>query len=107
VASRQVPAGAVATQDPRAGDGARPGTTVTIHVSSGPPRPVLVPNVLGAYADEAAAKLRAAGFAPVIVVSPEPPPGSPTRAGRVWKQSPITGAVADAGSTVTVSVNPA
>lgn len=106
VASRQVPAGTISAQDPRAGDAARPGTTVTIMVSSGPPRTVIVPSVLGAYADQAAATLRAAGFVPTIVVEPEPPPGSPARAGRVWKQTPITGAIEDRGATVTISVNP-
>jgi beta-lactam-binding protein with PASTA domain len=82
------------------------GMTVTISVSNGPPRSATVPNVLGAYADEAAATLRAAGFEVEIFVRPEPPPGNPARAGRVWKQTPITGAVADAGTVVSVSVNP-
>jgi penicillin-binding protein 1A len=104
--SRTVPVGIVLGQDPRAGDGVKPGITVTIQVSSGPPKTAIVPSVLGAYADEAAFRLRAAGFEPVITVTSEPPPGDPTRAGRVWKQTPITGAIADQGAKVTISVNP-
>ncbi len=45
--SRTVPVGIVVAQDPRAGDGVRPGITVTIRVSNGPPRTVIVPSVLG------------------------------------------------------------
>ncbi|MGZ4737197.1 MAG: transglycosylase domain-containing protein [Acidimicrobiia bacterium] len=106
VPSRQHPPGTVVAQDPAAGGPANPGMTVTIDVVDGPPRSVLVPNALGAYADQAAVILRSAGFDVAIVVQPEPPPGSPERAGRVWKQTPISGAVADEGSTVTISVNP-
>jgi beta-lactam-binding protein with PASTA domain len=75
-------------------------------VADGPPRTNSVPSVLGAYADEAAATMRAAGFVVEIVVRAEPPPGNPARAGRVWKQSPISGAVVDEGARVTLTVNP-
>ena len=101
-----VPARDPALPGPAGRRPARVGMTVTINVSNGPPRSATVPNVLGAFADEAATTLRAAGFEVEILVRPEPPPGNPARAGRVWKQSPITGAVADAGAPVTVSVNP-
>lgn len=104
--SRQVAPGLVLGQDPPAGRAVRPGSLITIIVSNGPPKQVAVPSVLGAYADEAAAQLRAAGFQVTIQVRAEPPPGSPMRAGRVWMQSPITGAIADQGSTVVVSINP-
>jgi penicillin-binding protein 1A len=106
VPSRQYPPGTLLSQNPPAGRPARVGMTVTISVSNGPPRSAAVPNVLGSYADEAAASLRSTGFEVAILVRPEPPPGNPARAGRVWKQSPISGAVADAGAIVTVSVNP-
>jgi penicillin-binding protein 1A len=107
VPSRQFPPGAVVGQDPVAGSPAKPGTRVTILVSDGPPRSIAVPSVLGDYADQAAATLRAAGFEIAITVRAEPPPGDPARAGRVWLQSPITGEAADEGTTVAVSVNPA
>ena len=50
--------------------------------SSGPPRSVAVPSVLGDYADQAATALRAAVFEVMITVKAEPPPGNPARAGR-------------------------
>ncbi len=106
VPSRQYPPGTILSQDPPAGRPAVPGMTVTISVANGPPRSVSVPNVLGSYADQAATLLRAAGLEVEIVVRPEPPPGAPERAGKVWKQSPISGVVVDAGTTVTLSVNP-
>ncbi len=107
VASRQVAPGSVVSQDPPPGRPTKPGVRVTIYVSNGPPQSVAVPSVLGDYADQAATTLRAAGFQVMITVKAEPPPGNPARAGRVWMQSPITGAIADQGTTVTVSVNPA
>jgi beta-lactam-binding protein with PASTA domain len=93
-------------QEPAAGAAARPGATVMLVVADGPPRTNSVPSVLGAYADEASATLRAAGFTVDVLVRAEPPPGNPARAGRVWKQSPISGAVVDEGAGVTITVNP-
>ncbi|HEY3721916.1 MAG TPA: transglycosylase domain-containing protein [Acidimicrobiia bacterium] len=107
VPSREVAPGTVVSQIPAAGRPAKPGTRVTIQVSSGPPRSLAVPSVLGDYADQAATALRAAGFEVSVVVKAEPPPGSPARAGRVWMQSPISGTIADEGTTVALSVNPA
>jgi penicillin-binding protein 1A len=104
--SRDVPQGIVMGQEPRAGAAIRAGSLVTIVVANGPPRSVTVPNVLGAYADEAAATLRGAGFGVSLAVTAEPPPGNPARAGRVWMQSPIAGTTADQGTVVTLSVNP-
>ena len=104
--SREYPPGTVIGQDPPAGRTVKPGGTVTITVASGSPRAVAVPSGLGAYADEAAATMRAAGFDVNVVPQPEPPPGSATRAGRVWKQSPVAGSSADQGTTVTMWVNP-
>jgi len=106
VPSRKVAAGTVIAQDPPAGGESTAGMTVTISVVNGPPRAFVVPNALGQYADQAIQQLRAAGFEGTIVVQSEPPPGSPDRAGRVWKQTPIAGSVADEGSTVQLSVNP-
>jgi penicillin-binding protein 1A len=106
VPSRRYPPGIIAAQDPPGGRAARPGTTVTIEVANGPPRSVPVPTVLGQLPDEAAAALRAAGFEVALRVEAEPPPGSPERAGRVWKQSPIGGTTSDSGSTVTLWSNP-
>jgi penicillin-binding protein 1A len=107
VPSREVAPGTVVSQIPAAGRPAKPGSKVTIQVSSGPPHSLPVPSVLGDYADQAATALRAAGFEVSVVVKAEPPPGSPARAGRVWMQSPISGTIADEGTTVALSVNPA
>jgi penicillin-binding protein 1A len=104
--SREVPKDVVMGQQPSAGVLTRAGALVTIVVASGPPRQVAVPDVLGAYPDEAAATLRSAGFGVSIQVKPEPPPGNPARAGRVWMQSPIAGTTADQGTTVVLGVNP-
>jgi penicillin-binding protein 1A len=104
--SRDVPRGIVMGQEPSGGSPTRAGALVTIIVANGPPRQVAVPNVLGAYPDEAAATLRGAGFGVSIQVRAEPPPGNPARAGRVWMQSPIAGTTVDLGTTVTIGVNP-
>jgi beta-lactam-binding protein with PASTA domain len=93
-------------QDPPSGRPTRPGTVVTMTVADGPPRSLPVPNVLGEYADQAATALRGAGFQVSVLVRPEPPPGSPERAGKVWRQTPITAELADEGATVTITVNP-
>ncbi len=105
--NRDYPPGTVVAQSPAPGRTLRRGATVRLTVASGPPAKALVPSVLGQSADRAAAALRDAGFALAVVVQPEPPPGDPARRGRIWKQAPIGGGTADAGSTVTVWVNPA
>jgi penicillin-binding protein 1A len=104
--SRDFPPGVILDQEPRPGSDTRPGAAVTIVVADGPPRTLRVPSVLGSYADEAAAGLRGLGFTVEVLVRPEPPPGDPARAGRVWKQSPISNAMVDEGSTITITVNP-
>jgi penicillin-binding protein 1A len=104
--SRSYPPGLVFAQDPAAGRPTRPGTAVTMIVADGPPRALPVPNVLGEYADQAATALRGAGFEVSVLVRPEPPPGSPDRAGKVWRQTPISGELADERSAVTITVNP-
>jgi serine/threonine-protein kinase len=61
-----VPAGKVLRVDPAAGTPLDVGTNVTILLSKGvePPKPVMVPSVLGLPKDQAYAKLRGAGFEP-------------------------------------------
>jgi membrane peptidoglycan carboxypeptidase len=104
--SRSYPPGVVFAQDPTSGRPTRTGTVVTMTVADGPPRSLPVPNVLGEYADQAATALRGAGFDVSILVRAEPPPGSPDRAGKVWRQTPISGELADERSPVTITVNP-
>ncbi len=104
--SRRYPPNYVTAQDPAEGASVRAGGTITLTVADGRPQVGAIPNVLGLLADQAAAAIRAAGFAPNVIVSPEPPPGTAGNGGKAWKQSPISGSDADDGSTVTVWVNP-
>jgi beta-lactam-binding protein with PASTA domain len=78
---------------------------VTLVVARSPNR-TLVPSLLGMLGDEAAYAAGAKGLRVDIVQQTEPPPGSPARAGRAWKQSPVGNTVADEGDTITVFVNP-
>ena len=106
VPSREYPPGIVVAQDPPGRTTSTAGTIVTIEVASGPPATEVVPSVLGLLSDDAKAAAVAHSLAIQIIVVGEPPPGSPSRAGRVWKQSPVAGTSVDAGTTITVWVNP-
>jgi penicillin-binding protein 1A len=96
--SRDRAAGTVAEQTPARGTLVAPGSTVTLGISSGPPRSVTVPPLVGLTADEAARVLQRAGLVADIGIA-EPPSGTSTRPGRVWKQSPAAGTVLDEGET--------
>jgi penicillin-binding protein 1A len=100
-ASRDRPAGAVVDQNPAAGVLAAPGSTVTVTVSTGPPRVVTVPAVLGQTVDEVVKALAGAGLGAEVVVA-EPDGGQHARPGRVWKQEPGAGATLDEGQPVRV-----
>ena len=104
--SRDYPPGIVIAQDPAGRTASTAGTVVTIDVANGPPDTAAVPTELGLLSDEANAAASARGLVLRIIVAAEPPPGSPARAGRVWKQSPVAGTTVDRGTTVTVWVNP-
>lgn len=98
-ASRDRPAGSVVEQAPGPGSLAAPGAAVALAVSSGPPRAVLVPRLVGLTADEAARALQAVGLAADVVVE-DPPDGVAAQPGRAWKQSPAPGASLDEGAAV-------
>jgi penicillin-binding protein 1A len=100
-ASRDRPAGAVVEQNPGAGALAAPGSTVTVAMSTGPPRAVSVPAVLGRTVDEVVRALQDAGLVAEVVVA-EPDGGQGARPGRVWKQEPGAGATLDEGQPVRV-----
>jgi penicillin-binding protein 1A len=102
---REYPPGTVIAQQPLASTLVTPGTNVTLTLARVPDREQ-VPTVLGALADEASGAVIGHGLQPDIVRQAEPPGGSPSRAGRAWKQSPAGGAFADEGSAVMVWVNP-
>jgi serine/threonine-protein kinase len=101
----EYPPGTVLAQEPAAHAPVTQGSAITIVVARAPDR-ATVPTVLGLLSDEASFAAGAKGLQLRIVQQAEPPPGSPARAGRIWKQSPVGGTVADEGDTVTVWVNP-
>jgi beta-lactam-binding protein with PASTA domain len=104
--NRDYPPGIVVAQNPAGGVTSSRGTLVTLDVASGSPPSEAVPTLLGLLSDQAKAATTARSLGIRIVVAAEPPPGSPARAGRVWKQAPVGGASVDAGSIVTIWVNP-
>ncbi|MBW3537649.1 MAG: PASTA domain-containing protein, partial [Actinobacteria bacterium] len=99
-ASRDHPDGTVLTQDPRAGQTAPEGSTVTIVVSSGTPTG-RVPDVANLPEADARARLDAEGF-DVRVTKEE---SADVARGRVIRTDPEAGAEADLGSTVTIFVS--
>jgi penicillin-binding protein 1A len=101
----EYPPGYVVGQTPGAGSQAPGGSVVTLEVSTGPPT-ARVPDLLGLTQEEARRSLAASGLQTKVVMQPEPKsPGSGSRKGRVWKQSPQGGMGADRGETVTIYVN--
>jgi beta-lactam-binding protein with PASTA domain len=99
------PPGTVLAQQPEAHAPVTQGTVVTLTVARTPNR-TQVPTVLGLLSDEASYAAGLKSLRVDLVQQAEPPPGSPARAGRVWKQSPLAGATANEGDIVTVYVNP-
>jgi serine/threonine-protein kinase len=96
----EAPESTVLEQDPRAGERAEEGTTVTITVSLGP-APVAVPDVVGKTEAFARKKLRKAGFE----VNVEERASDSTPAGRVIDTDPAGGTEVAAGETVTLIVS--
>lgn len=98
--SSSVPAGEVVRTSPPANASVDIGSSVTIYVSSGPPKAV-VPNLSGQTESQAQASLQAAGlsgnFTPQTVTSP-------SQNGVVVGQSPSSGISVKSGSTVTVDI---
>jgi eukaryotic-like serine/threonine-protein kinase len=90
----------VAAQDPRPGEEAPEGSTVTITVSTGPGE-APVPQVAGLPQDEAEQQLQDAGFKPRVerVFSDD------VRSGRVVDTSPPAGTTLERGSQVTLEVS--
>jgi penicillin-binding protein 1A len=103
--NHEYPPRTVLAQDPPAAAPVVKGTTVTLTLARSPRR-TQVPTVLGMFADEAGYAVAAQSLQVQIVREAEPPPGSPARAGKVWKQSIAGGTWADEGDVVTVYVNP-
>jgi eukaryotic-like serine/threonine-protein kinase len=100
VESTEVERGHVASQDPRAGQTAEEGSTVTIDVSAGPGE-VAVPTVDGLASKEAQEQVRAAGLDPKV----EQEFSGEVRKGRVIESSPAGGTTVERGTTVTLTVS--
>lgn len=95
------PEGEILEQQPAAGEQLARNGVVALTVSKGPePEPVVVPDVVGSQASEAAATLRAAGLSPNVVTVPS---GRPS--GEVVAQAPAAGSDAEAGAAVRLNVS--
>ena len=91
------PANQVLDSDPAEGTNVNVGSTVNVTISSGS---VVVPDVRGASEADARAALESAGFQVLVTRSKT----NLVPVGTVLKQSPIAGASAKNGSTVTITV---
>jgi serine/threonine-protein kinase len=94
------PEGTVIEQDPRGGETAKEGSTVTLSVSLGP-APVKVPDVVGRTRAKAQKRIRRAGFE----VAVEQIFDESVEAGRVIETSPTAGTLLVPGQTVTLVVS--
>jgi membrane peptidoglycan carboxypeptidase len=102
IAPPGAPGNALVTgQAPPGGTNLPPGSPVTLLVNGGLPGGVVVPNVVGQRAGQAAEVLQRAGFHVNLV---QVPTLDPRQAGRVVGQSPGGGSVVPPGSFVTISV---
>jgi len=104
-ADSEYPPGTVLAQRPYAHAPVTPGTTVTLVVAR-KARSVEVPLLLAMTTDDAATAAHFSGLDIRIITEAEPPPGSPDRDGRVWRQSLVAGEHVTEGSEITVWSNP-
>jgi serine/threonine-protein kinase len=96
--STEIEAWHALTTEPAAGTRVERPVTVTLIVSTGPPR-IPIPRVAGRTADDAAAVLRDAGFVPVVQER-----RSNQAPGTILRLDPAAGARTLVGSTVTIVV---
>jgi eukaryotic-like serine/threonine-protein kinase len=97
---RREPPGTVIEQDPRAGEQAEDGSTVTLSVSTGPGT-ATVPDVAGRTARKATRKLDAAGFR----VEPEERFSDDVKAGRAIGTQPDAGTRLEQAQPVTLLIS--
>ncbi len=99
-----LPPGTVYGQDPGPASAASAGALVRLTVA-GPAPGSLVPSVLGRPAEDARGRMRSAGLAVEVVVTPEAEPeDAAARSGLVWAQQPAAGS--EKNGAVTIWVNP-
>jgi serine/threonine-protein kinase len=99
VNSSSVEAGLVVFSEPRGGDTATNGSTVTLFVSRGP-KLAMVPVLVGVQREVAVQRLSGRGLSPSVS---EEESSSPK--GQVIRQSPSAGTEVEPGSTVTIVVS--
>jgi eukaryotic-like serine/threonine-protein kinase len=99
-ANDTVPAGTVFAQNPKGGERAEEGSTVTIRVSAGP-APVKLPDVVGQQDDAAIAQLQALG----LQVTPQPQASDDKPEGEVLAMDPGAGQEVPKNSVVTLTVS--
>ena len=101
-ASDSVPDGAVISQNHAAGASVAPGTAVALVVSTGPPVPVTVPNVVGLAQAAAGTTLAAAGLSSGTVTQST---SDTVPAGVVISQNPAAGSLTSTGVSVDLDVS--
>jgi beta-lactam-binding protein with PASTA domain len=97
-----VPSGAVISQTPTGGSEAAPGSAVALVVSTGPPVPTTVPNVVGQPRAEAEAAIMAAGFNVGIVTEQN---DTVVPQGAIVSQTPAGSSTALRGSSIDIVVS--
>jgi penicillin-binding protein 1A len=107
----EVPPERVVYQTPAAGTRVPAGASITLGISrptdanQGPQG--TVPGVVGLTQGAAESELEGNGFRARVIIQPESSPGQARKnSGRVWRQSPSAGNVANQGSEVRIWVNP-
>ena len=100
--STTVPSGSVISQSPAAGTQVVYGSAVNLVVSSGPPPPVAVPNVVNVTQAQATSAITGAGF---VVGAITTAPSATVPSGTVISQSPTAGTLATPGSAVSIVVS--
>jgi beta-lactam-binding protein with PASTA domain/tRNA A-37 threonylcarbamoyl transferase component Bud32 len=98
-ASDDIPAGTIASQDPKASTSLADGGTVTVVVSSGA-APAAVPDVTMTRVEDAVATVQNAGFSPQVSYSVQPGASG----GTVIGESPESGTHARRGTSVSLVV---
>ncbi|MDO4259296.1 MAG: Stk1 family PASTA domain-containing Ser/Thr kinase [Actinomycetaceae bacterium] len=99
VPSEDIPVDSVVNTDPQAGNSVAEGSSVTVHLSSGPASVVIPNDLQGKTPEEAKAAVEGLGL--VWAVAPDQVASDEIEAGKVASTNPSGGNKVQAGSTVT------
>ncbi len=100
--STTVPQGSVASQIPAGGTPAAPGSSVNLVISTGPPPPVTVPDVVGQSRQTATNNLITAGLVPGTISTAS---STAVLAGSVISENPVAGTQVPGGSAVDLTIS--